>query len=442
MIDNKDAYLDLEWIIEESDSGFFLLVASSAMQEKILSRYPDSNIRVFNYQDHPDNYSFGQLLPWIEEAADKICIIQNMQLALSSDEACSRLNLLRDALHRLNTNIIFCMASYAEERLNRVALDLYSYVKLVLQFEDEEDITERKPQIELRATDESENIAPPEIDLNGDPQYWLSRALSLNNQTKVFLDAGRYQDALTLLNAILIIREHYLPENHPDIADTYEFISIAFEGLGRYDEAMEYCKKALEFCEARLGLEHLLTADAYSNIARVYREMGQLDIALQYSKKALAISEVKLGSEHPDTAIAYNNIANAYYAMGKYDTALEYHRKALAIYEDKLGAEHPDTAATYDNIANVYYDMGKLDTALEYHKKALAICESKLGAEHPDTATTYNNVAFVYWKKGDLKTAQIYFEKALTIYQNKLGKDHPYTKETQQALEILEKKIQ
>ena len=45
--------------------------------------------------------------------------------------------MLRDWLHGLNRNIVFCMTQAAEEQLSLHAMDLYSYVKIFMQFDDE-----------------------------------------------------------------------------------------------------------------------------------------------------------------------------------------------------------------------------------------------------------------------------------------------------------------
>lgn len=57
---------------------------------------------------------------------------------------------------------------------------------------------------------------------------------------------GRYDDALKHLNDALAIQKEVLPENHPDIASTYEYISAVYRNLGMLEEAMHYMELSLK----------------------------------------------------------------------------------------------------------------------------------------------------------------------------------------------------
>ena len=432
MIDNTAAYQTVGWILDHSDNGFFSLIASEAMQRRVVGFYKNSNVAVYDYLSRQEEYTFQALEDWIASQPDKDAyFLLNFQRALSDEEVLKRLNFSRDMLWKLNKNIIFCMTKGADDLLNGKAYDFYSYMKLVVVFQDE-----------LAAMRE----APPIKDMMGQPQggdespepvienygQWpeerqLAYAISLSNQAELLTRKCRYADARRLLEAVLSIRTAVLGGEHPDTARTYDRIAGVYRAQGWYDKALEYCRRALEVREETLGHGHPNIGATYNNMAGAYKDQGQYDKALECYEKALAITEKALGSEHPNTAAVYNNMAGAYEARGEYGKALEYYEEALNIKEKALPPEHPDLGAAYNNIAGVYMDQGEYGRALEYYEKALTITEKALGAEHRDTGTAYNNIAGVYEAQGEYEKALEYYEKALAIREKVLGPGHPNT---------------
>ncbi|MBR5947562.1 MAG: tetratricopeptide repeat protein [Clostridia bacterium] len=426
MKDNILGFESLNWILSDSEYGFFIVTASSRMQREIAGRYDYSNILVYDYSREEKPYSYSKLALAIENAPDKRAyFLLNFQLAIPQEEDVENFNFSRDMLAREKKNIVLFMTEDAQRRLNRGALDFISYVRLTLPFEDE--LPDKELLIgELNMPfDMSEGVEQPQIDFSESKAALLAKAIAFTNRAESYYDAARYSDALTLLNAALKIRLKLLDAEHPDTAGTYNNTAGLYQAMGEYKLALEYYKKALEIFEKVLGKEHPDTAGTYNNIAGLYQAMGEHEQALNYCKKALEIYEKVLGKEHPDTAATYNNIAVLYQHMGDYKRALAYSEKALAIREKVLGKEHPNTATTYNNIAVLYHDMGETKQALAYYEKALAIREKVHGKEHPDTAMTYNNIAVLYHDMGETKQALAYYEKALAIMEKTLGKEHP-----------------
>ena len=156
MIDNTAAYQTVGWILDHSDNGFFSLIASEAMQRRVVGFYKNSNVAVYDYLSRQEEYTFQALEDWIASQPDKDAyFLLNFQRALSDEEVLKRLNFSRDMLWKLNKNIIFCMTKGADDLLNGKAYDFYSYMKLVVVFQDE-----------LAAMRE----APPIKDMMGQPQ--------------------------------------------------------------------------------------------------------------------------------------------------------------------------------------------------------------------------------------------------------------------------------
>ncbi|CAF1545463.1 unnamed protein product [Didymodactylos carnosus] len=89
-----------------------------------------------------------------------------------------------------------------------------------------------------------------------------------------------------------------LPENHPDIARTYNNMGHVHDNQGNYVEALSYYKKTLEIRLKSLPENHPDIAVAYWSIGNLYREEGYQKKALEQLGKALQIALKSLPSNH------------------------------------------------------------------------------------------------------------------------------------------------
>jgi tetratricopeptide (TPR) repeat protein len=150
-----------------------------------------------------------------------------------------------------------------------------------------------------------------------------------------------------------------------------------------HQQARTLHERALAIREARLGPDHPDTAQSLNNLANVLRDQGDLDGARTLHERALAIREARLGPDHPDTAQSLHNLALVLVDQGDLDGARTLYERALATFEAHLGPDHPDTAQSLHNLANVLADQGDLDGARTLHERALAIREARLRPRPP-----------------------------------------------------------
>ena len=450
-VDNHEAYETISWIMDNADSGFFIVTAPHNMQRGLAQLYETSKAKIYDYAQNaaPHSYSYSELSSWADSniGADFFFVL-NMQLALKNENDMLSFNLCRDMLSKKNKAWLFFMTKDLDHRLSTFAFDFYSYVRLKAHFLPEKDLEPSNQNIIeftkpvnigkarealARYKDLEEKLASLPMDGTPDNQL-ITAATALTNIAELYANCSEYANALRLLETVKEIREKTRGEWHPDTAATYNDIATAYFEQGEYAKALEWLGKVLAIREKTLGKEHQGTAVAYNNLAVVCRFQGDYAKSLEWHRKAMAVRENAMGKGHPDTAETYNNIAAVYYDQGDYAKALEWFGKALAIREDALGKEHPDTASTYNNIAVVCSHMGEYTKASEWLWKALAIRENALGMEHPDTARTYDNMAFVHYSQGDYANALEWRGKALAVYEKALGDGHPATLEAKRSL--------
>ena len=387
-IDNALSYQKLDWVVEQSDDGLYLVVASAAMQHKVARGYRINAVAVFDYSTEERPFRVGSFSRLLERAPGKRAyFFLNFQLAIPEAEDVERFNFCRDILAREHLNLVFFVNQETHDRLNRGAMDLYSFLRLIMPFSDE---LAEKPELASFDTqpDRSTGITLPAPDFTLPRRQLLTQAIAYRNEGDRLYGIGRYRIAQAYYQAALDIRLPLLGEEHEDVASAYNNLGLTRERLGNYPKALEFHEKALKIREAVLGTNHPSTATTYNNLASVYAHMGDYPKALVFYEKALKTYEAVLGTEHPSTAATYNNLASVYEHMGDYPKALEFYEKALQIREAVLGAEHQDTAATYHNLGRLYLNWDKPEEAIPWLQRALKVRESLLGAGHPSTKRT------------------------------------------------------
>lgn len=258
---------------------------------------------------------------------------------------------------------------------------------------------------------------------------------------ELFRAFGESFKALDYDQKAITIREKILPEEHSDLAVSYNNLAATYSALGEYQKSLECTLKALDIREKILPKEHLDLTTSYNNLAETYRTLGDYQKSLEYHLKAFAIGEKVLSKEHPHLATSYNNLAGTYDALGEHQKSLEYNLKALAIRENILSKEHPDLAHSYNNLALTYDALGKHQKSLKYNLKALAIFENVLPADHPHLATSYNNIAWAYDALGNPDKAVTFMRQALAILDKALPATHPHIAIVKRNLATFEEKL-
>ena len=344
-IDNALSYQKLDWVIEQSDDGLFLVVASAAMQREVARRYRNDSVAVFDYSTEERPFRVGSFSRLLERAPGKRAyFFLNFQLAIPEAEDVERFNFCRDILARERLNLVFFVNQETHDRLNRGAMDLYSFIRLFMPFSDE---LAEKPELASFDTqpDRSTGVELPTPDFTLPRRQLLTQAIAYRNEGDRLYGEGRYRDAQAYYQAVLDIRLPLLGEEHEDVASAYNNLGVTCQKLGNYPKALEFHEKALKLNEAVLGTEHPDTATTYHNLASVYEHMGDYPKALEFYEKALKTFEAVLGAEHPKTTTTYVNLYLLYLAWGKPEEAIPWLQRELKVKvrESLLGAAHPYT---------------------------------------------------------------------------------------------------
>ncbi|HKX26841.1 MAG TPA: CHAT domain-containing tetratricopeptide repeat protein [Blastocatellia bacterium] len=237
--------------------------------------------------------------------------------------------------------------------------------------------------------------------------------------------AGKYDEALPLVERALEIRQKVLGPEHPEVAAALTGLANCYRGKGEYGKADPLYQRALAIREKALEADHPDLAASLINLANLYNETSQFMKAESYYQRALSIYERALGPEHPLVGLSLNNLAALYLRRGDYAKAEPLYRRSLSIGEKVLGPEHPNVGSTLTNLALLYYFRGDYAQAEPLYRRALAIKEKVLGPDHPSLAYSLNDLARLYSDRGDYDQAEPLYRRALSILEKSLGPDHP-----------------
>jgi CHAT domain-containing protein/Tfp pilus assembly protein PilF len=264
----------------------------------------------------------------------------------------------------------------------------------------------------------------------------LYKAYKLFTEFPRLYRAGKYDEALPLVEHVLEIRERVLGPEHPVVVATVNNLAILYQLIGDYTKAESLFQRTLTIKEKAHGPEHSDVARLLNNLAFLYKSRGDYAKAEPLYLRALTILERTLGPEHPDVASTLNSLAFLYKSRGDYAKVEPLYQRALTILEKAVGPEYSYVASALNNLAILYRDRGEYAKAEPLYERALTVMERALGPEHPDTASALNNLAIVYRVRGNYAKAEPLFQRTLTIYEKSLGSEHPLVASTLNELAV------
>lgn len=261
-------------------------------------------------------------------------------------------------------------------------------------------------------------------------------------------------------------KKHYDRELYKDLAELFSMATntldnvvgnwafcagVFWRDLGEYRIALAYDLKAVEIREKALPEDHHDLAISYNNLGSTYGAMGDHSNARIYKEKALEIRQKILPENHPDLAVSYNNIGVTYDALGSINLirgnqeeamkylkeSLKYHQSALELWKKIQPEGDSGLAACYNNLGSTCGHLGDHNKELEYQQNALAIYEKVLPENHPDIAVSCGNIACTLARLIRFTDALPYIKRAVSIAAQSLPENHPDLLDYQRAQKIV-----
>jgi tetratricopeptide (TPR) repeat protein len=93
-------------------------------------------------------------------------------------------------------------------------------------------------------------------------------------------------------------------------------VGCIYGDLGDHEKELEFQLKALEIRKATLPENHPDLARSYNNVGYTYFALGNLEEALRCTQQAVAIAEISLSEGHPSRTLYQENLAYLKQLMG------------------------------------------------------------------------------------------------------------------------------
>ncbi len=241
----------------------------------------------------------------------------------------------------------------------------------------------------------------------------------------IYMDEGKYDDALTYATRSLALREKLLAPNDIVIAGALSGVADVHTSQGKFVEAIAEYRRALAIYEAALGVEHPALVSTLTNLATSLRAHGSYDEAIVHLLRAQQIAEKALGPDHATLGTIFLNLASIERSQRKLDLAVAHYERARAIFTRALGADHPNVGTVHYYLGGIKLEQGHPAEALVEHRRTLAIWEKALGADHPSLSAALVGIADALLAQGDAAGALSNYLRAVALLEKAVGADHP-----------------
>lgn len=245
-----------------------------------------------------------------------------------------------------------------------------------------------------------------------------------DEKSLLYVNMGKYEEALSLFKEALSIKEKTLEEEHPDIVQSYGSIGLVYYELTEYEKALDCLNKALEIADKIWSGPFSFKADIYTNLGLVYRSKGDYTKAKDFYDLALHIREEIYSPNHPLVLATKNNIAQVYVSEERYPDAIELYETIIHDYKGDLSVDSTFLATVNDNLSNVYRQVERYEDAISACTEGWRMRKKILGECSIDSALSMNNLALIYYEMGALNEALDLFQGALDIKKEKLPPKH------------------
>ena len=258
-------------------------------------------------------------------------------------------------------------------------------------------------------------------ELGGQP---LLQARLMDTMGDVYGNLGLYDEAVTLEEKTLHLREAALGPDDPEVASSLNALGDLYRQQARYEASEDAIKRGLNIRETAFGQNHPDYAESLNSLAAVKFWFGQKDEAERLYQQAIAIREKNVDVDPVDLAASLHDLGWLLGDQGRYVEAETALRRALDIRENVLGENHFEIATTLSVLASYQTFQGRYQEAEALMLRALKIDQLVLEPDHPDIGESLLTLGTLHRFQGQLVEAEDYLNRALDLFESSLGLQH------------------
>jgi len=249
--------------------------------------------------------------------------------------------------------------------------------------------------------------------------------------------AGKLEDAYSLWEKVLNIRNDALGSSHPDVGATLHNMAAVLRSRGKPAQALPMALKALEVRQLAPGKDSRGLANSLELLASLCIAQGELFDAARLQLRCLEVRESIFGLESLEVAGVLSSVGGILRALGRSSDAVGHQQRCLAIYEKVYGPANPLVAQCLNDAACTLHDMGQYEEALLFHDRALGVREQLYGKIHAEVAISLSNIAWLFISLGRYGEANVLLERALSIRIKLFGRGHTLTRAIKRTIRTI-----
>jgi CHAT domain-containing protein/tetratricopeptide (TPR) repeat protein len=258
----------------------------------------------------------------------------------------------------------------------------------------------------------------------GDARAQQDSFAALNRRVDRLVSQGKHEEAGSILQRDLVVREKALGPDHPEISRFLYKLAGLRGGQRRYAEAESLYKRALKIVEKNAGKNHDAYGAVLQNLAVIYQAQGRFVEAEPLFKRSLVIAEKTLGPDHLEVGHVLSGVAANQQALGRFAEAEPLYKRSLTIYEKALDPDNSQVGTALGDLARNLSGQGRFVDAEPLYKRHLRIYEKAFGPDHSRVGAALVYLARNYRAQGRFAEAELLYKRSLAIYQKAFGPDH------------------
>ncbi|MEB3216051.1 MAG: tetratricopeptide repeat protein, partial [Nostocales cyanobacterium 94392] len=270
-------------------------------------------------------------------------------------------------------------------------------------------------------------------------------SLFLFNLAQAYSQLSKHKEALQTYQKLLAIFQDL--KDNLQVADTLNFIGVAWTNLGEYPKAIEFYQQSLSVLKTvddkQITLKDRQSNEALylANLAYTYELLGDspkktLNAKYEHYEQAVGVYEKVLKinqdlNDSPGEASSLERIAILYRKLSKHNESIKFYQKALAIFKNLKDAIK--VANTLNSIGVSWYYLNEYSQAIEFYQQALLVLKTvdnkaiSLKEIRRQESQFLINIAYAYqqWGKSTRNATRDakynnslqFYQQSITIYQ-------------------------
>jgi serine/threonine protein kinase/tetratricopeptide (TPR) repeat protein len=244
----------------------------------------------------------------------------------------------------------------------------------------------------------------------------LVQARLMNTIGNVCRSIGLYQDAESLLEGALRIRQETLGQEHLEVASSLHELALLRHDQGDHASAETLYRKALEIRRAHHGEKHLDVAATKFHLAWVLSDRGNFEESKQLLREVLPVRVRGLGKNHRDVQITRFALVAVMFSSGLNVPTVISDLNALASSLEGQDASRLVYAlVTYQRAMSERLKRNYPEADRLYRTTLTAVREAFGGDNNFMVAMLLGDIAGMLRERGNLREAEQSIREALTI---------------------------